>query len=223
MMILILAVLLPRPSSAQLVWHDDFEDGDLEDWTVNWGNFTVENGVLKVEDEPLDFFGGKIYHPSTGAVGSWSFEIGGRWWTVSFIATSIDGNGYRLVKDSNYGTAFYLVKIMNRSSERLAHYRYWGNESYHYVNITRNNDGQFEVFIDRVLTIQETDASIMTSSLFIYRATGNDSALDNVAVVTGLYTPVVFLAVLTTGIIGTVVVFMVVGWTYRRRIIVIDG
>ncbi len=225
-MILLIAVLVPTPSSAQLVWHDDFEDGDLDGWTVNWGNFTVESGVLKLKNrtyQGLDISRGEISHPSTGVAGSWSFEIAGREWWVDVIATSLDGIGYRLIKDINLGTMFFLEKIIDGPDERLDMYRYWGNDSRHFVNITRNNDGRFEVSIDGVVALEETDDSFMESSYFIYHADGNDSALDNVEVVTELYTPVEFLAVFTTVIIGTVVVFVVAGWIYRRRIVVIDG
>lgn len=226
MMLLLIAGLLPTLSSAQLVWHDDFEDGDLKGWTVNDGNFTVESGVLKLEGHlVIDYerFHGIIYHPSTGAVGSWSFEIGGRRWRVQFMATSLQGNGYCLVKDYRFAPSFHLMKIKDGPDERLDEYWYWGNATYHHVNITRNNVGHFEVYIDGVLVLEETDDSFMDSSYFIYHPNGNGSALDNVAVVTEMYADAEFFMVLTTGIIGTMVVLVVTAWRYRRRIIVIDG
>ena len=224
MMGLVLAVLITTPSSAQLVWQDDFQDGNLEGWTVTYGNFTVEDGTLILENDT--FPTGGIYHPSNGVVGSWSFKITGRGWEVHFIATATSGPnmyGYRLVRGfDQFGEAFFFEKILNDSVERLVWYRYTGHEYSNHVNITRNVEGAFEVYIDRELVINKTDTSVMESSYFLYFAHGNGSALDNVEVVTELYTPPGYPTVFLVGFIATIAILVVAGIIYRKRVVIIE-
>jgi hypothetical protein len=224
MMGLVIAVVITPPSSAQLVWQDDFEDGNLDGWTVSYGNFTIEDGALTLENDTVPT--GLIYHPSTGVVGSWSFKITGRGWGIYFIDTAIPGPnmyGYLLVRGvDRFGEVFYLEKLLNDSGERLMSYRYTGHEYSNQVNITRNINGDFEIYIDNGLVIEETDASIMESAYFIYSAAMNGSALDNVEVVTELYTPPEYPAVFLVGLIATVAIFGVAGVIYRRRVVVVE-
>ncbi len=222
---LIVAVLVTTPSSAQLVWQDDFEDGNLDGWTVAFGNFTIEDGTLILENDT--FPTGVIYHPSTGVVGSWSFKIIGRGWEIDFIATAWTGPnmyGYRLFRGfDQFGEAFFFEKILNDSVERLVWYSYAGHEYSNQVNITRNIEGAFEVYIDGELVIESTDASVMESSYFCYSAHGNGSALDNVEVVTKLYTPPGYPTIFLVGFIAAVAILVVVGFIYRKRVVVVEG
>ena len=32
---------------ADVVWSDDFDDGDIDGWTIAQGNFSVEDGTLR--------------------------------------------------------------------------------------------------------------------------------------------------------------------------------
>ena len=36
-----------HPCGSEVVWSEDFEDGDFDGWTVTQGDFTVENGYLE--------------------------------------------------------------------------------------------------------------------------------------------------------------------------------
>ncbi|MFX1560990.1 MAG: hypothetical protein ACFFBL_10420 [Promethearchaeota archaeon] len=221
---LVLAVLITTPSSAQLVWQDDFEDGNLEGWTVIYSNFTVENGVLRLENDTYP--SGEIFHSSTGVVGTWSFRIIGQIWEVDFIATARPGaymNAYCLVKGvDRFGRAFYFKKILNDSVEQIARYGYNGNDSWNHVNITRNVVGAFEIYIDGELVINKADTSVLESSYFIYYALGNGSGIDDIEVVTELYTPPGYPTVFLLGFIATVAILVVAGFIYRKRIVVIE-
>lgn len=193
---------------------------------MSYGDFTVENGTLTLEEtEP--FPTGMVYHPSTGAYGSWSFDIFGEFWRVEFIATSAYGgnmSGYGFgTKLDRFGPGFILQKILNASVEQIGKYDADISDDWYHVNITRNTEGHFEVYVDRELVMQETDASVMTSSFFIYRTSMNGSAIDNIEVVTERYTPE-YPIELIIGIPATVVVLLVlVGFRYRRQVTVIDG
>ena len=224
MFCILVASLFPTPSSAQLVWQDDFEDRNLEGWTVIYGDFTVENGTLTLED-PLPM--GKVYHPSTGAYGSWSFDIFGELWHVWFIATNAWGgntSGYSLgTRLDGFGLVFKFYKILNGSVETIDTYDADIPDGWYHVNITRNTEGHFEVYVDRELVMQETDASVMTSSFFSFWALMNGIAIDNIEVVTERYTPE-YPIELIIGIPATVVVLLVlVAFRYRRQVTVIDG
>lgn len=188
-----------------------------------YGDFTVENGTLTFENTlPM----GKVYHPSTGAYGSWSFDIFGKFWHVKFIADSEFGNmsvymfGTKL---DRFGPGFILQKILNKSVEQIGKYDADISDDWYHVNITRNTEGHFEVYVDRELVMQETDASVKTSSFFIYHTYMNGSAIDNNEVVTERYTPE-YPIELVIGISVTVVVLLVlVGFIYSRRVVVVNG
>ena len=63
-------------ANADIVWSDDFNDGDNEEWTTVWGNWTTENKLLQVLDYPIDpHHEGEIYHQSTTSTGTWSFDV----------------------------------------------------------------------------------------------------------------------------------------------------
>jgi hypothetical protein len=75
------------PCSSEVVWSENFDDGDMEGWTVTQGNFTVINGYLEsVAKEklqtPFGSAGGSdhdllscCFTQSKVAVGTWSFDI----------------------------------------------------------------------------------------------------------------------------------------------------
>ena len=54
---------------AEVVWSDDFDDGDYDGWEVKRGNWSADNGFLRVLKD------GDIYRPSTTSVGTWSFDV----------------------------------------------------------------------------------------------------------------------------------------------------
>jgi hypothetical protein len=66
---------------AEIVWSDDFEDGDTEGWTITQGNLSAEDGTLrstvegKVQGANPDYqYLSLAYYPSTVSVGTWSFD-----------------------------------------------------------------------------------------------------------------------------------------------------
>ena len=233
MFCILVVSLFPTQSGALLVWQDDFEDRNLEGWTVTYGDFTVENGTLTLEETERNQMG-KVYHPSTGAYGSWSFDIFGKFWDVTFIASSAPGgygfgnggntSGYGFeAKLDGFGPGFRFYKFLDASVETIGRYDADISDDWYHVNITRNTEGHFEVYVDRELVMQETDASVVTSSFFIFSPRMNGIAIDNIEVVTERYTPK-YPIELIIGITASVVVLLVlVGFRYRRQVTVIDG
>ncbi len=84
--LIFISIMAVPPCSSEVVWSEDFDDGDMEGWTVTQGNFTVVNGYLEsvVNEEYKGVFagGGSEYFllsccftQSNVAVGTWSFDV----------------------------------------------------------------------------------------------------------------------------------------------------
>ena len=54
---------------AEVVWSDDFNDGDYDGWGIQRGNWSADNNYLRISNE------GDIYHPSAVSKGTWSFDV----------------------------------------------------------------------------------------------------------------------------------------------------
>ncbi|MFX1560045.1 MAG: hypothetical protein ACFFBL_05620, partial [Promethearchaeota archaeon] len=58
-------------TTAAVEWSDDFEDLGISDWTIEQGDFSVDDGTLR----PNGTGWNRISHPSTVAFGTWSFDL----------------------------------------------------------------------------------------------------------------------------------------------------
>jgi hypothetical protein len=56
--------------AAVLVWNDDFNDGDHNGWTIEVGDYTVDDFVLRPSDDDS-----VIWVTSVTAVGTWTFDL----------------------------------------------------------------------------------------------------------------------------------------------------
>ncbi|MHA2273887.1 MAG: hypothetical protein ACXACI_18710, partial [Candidatus Hodarchaeales archaeon] len=53
----------------EVVWSDDFNDGDYDGWTPAWGDWSTETNTLGV----IGSYDGMIFRNSTVSTGTWSF------------------------------------------------------------------------------------------------------------------------------------------------------
>jgi hypothetical protein len=72
--IMILSVSGPVHVDGYVVWSDNFDDGNYDDWTVIDGEFNATGGSLEATDVS-GASGAKITHNSSVNIGTWSFDI----------------------------------------------------------------------------------------------------------------------------------------------------
>ena len=182
---------------AEVDWSDDFEDGDYDGWEVKRGNWSAENGFLRVSKD------GDINRPSTTSVGTWSFDV---YVTpvpehhVGFIFMSDTPVSYIPVDLLNFnGYLLYIYAFSDGSSSTLDLYSSTGSwivkrellEVYdvgmdlsyrwHHMDITRDDEGRICVYLNRKLVIDLVDTSCNSSSFFQFLSqTG--PAIDNIVV-----------------------------------------
>lgn len=167
-------------------WVDTFNDGDHNGWSVEKGIFEVINGSLVGLGVPGFPNAATIYHSSSGAYGTWSFEIKGYTPSVWFIASSPNTHnvtGYRFgrVLDGNI-SSFGLYRAINGQETRLAHNLTSSDPASHRIRIERDLTGLFSITANGTEVISTTDTTVTTSVHFVFGVFSPGGALDNVIV-----------------------------------------
>ncbi|MFW9797986.1 MAG: hypothetical protein ACFFE2_13175 [Candidatus Thorarchaeota archaeon] len=185
-MLLVAGFFSPAAIAAAYTWGDNFNDGDYDNWTVLYGQFSAADFYLNTFMSPLGI--NTIYHSSLCAYGNWVFE---RWENVTdqhtfFIST----NWNTTIHDA------YSVSVEYGTISNLTLYRWDGEIStvidqttivpeapgeFHFYNISRTTSGHFDVLRDGVLELSADDNVITTSEYFIYSLDGI-GAIDNIFV-----------------------------------------
>jgi hypothetical protein len=198
--------MVSSPIRSAVVWSDDFEDENIDDWEifgVNYttfplqlipGNFSVSGGLLRNVGPEWDY----AFHNSSVAYGTWIFDVDiqrpddldrfpvgfmseyniekllndtGNNYIISFRIFDDDPDGdIRLARnDIDKGTTFldsYYVEII----------RGWWN-----VIVTREESGQFYVYLNGDLILDVVDTTHTTSDCFVFYGYANP-AIDNITV-----------------------------------------
>jgi len=182
---------------AEVVWSDDFDDGDYDGWEIQRGNWSAENGFLRVSKP------GSIYHPSTTSVGTWSFDVyvtpvGDYHIFFLFMADSpvlyppaglMDFNGYTLLIYAFPDGRSSTLDLYSSSGswigtrELLEIYDVgWDlSHRWHHIDITRDNEGRICVYLNGELVIDLVDRSSNSSS-YVQFLSESDPAFDNIVV-----------------------------------------
>jgi hypothetical protein len=227
--------------SQEGAWSDDFDHGNITEsgwsvqgfvpWTPRPGNITAEDKTMRVYSE----WWSEAYRTSNVAYGSWAFDIhcvdtpSER----SYIAF-VSGSPVLVPDDVNtmpfeygiitvvgqyddYSSAFvlyrrtsdnpYLVPIGDYDVEEVS--------GWYHINITRDFEGNFEVYFNDTLGITVTDTTHTTCDLFTFTAEA-EYALDNIVVVP--YSeppPIVMTLLLVAG--GGIAVVAVIAIVIRTR------
>jgi hypothetical protein len=169
-------------SSAAVVWSDDFEDGDISDWTLAIGAFSVADGSLRGTDSA-----NAISHASTTAYGTWTFDIeivGFSSVYVNILAGEISGGGI--------STSCYCLRINQFDMELLESTNYQNTqldsydpaeslEGWLHIEIVRDASGQFVISINGTQQMGATDTTHSVSTYFVYYC-NDDCAIDNIVI-----------------------------------------
>jgi len=168
------------PCKADVVWSDNFDDGNYDGWYVLNGTFSAIDHTLKPVLGDNKYL---IAHLSTVTNGTWSFdELVGEgiavWLTydnveyglvvVTFIAT--DGTHLRLDSVSSQGADMSRGYIFNS-----------GIASWQHIDVTRNLDGRICIYLNGTLVIDVVDHVVRKSWFFMLDAY-RDDAIDNIVV-----------------------------------------
>jgi hypothetical protein len=191
----------PRPPTPVLteVWFDDFDDGNFDGWTVTRGAYSAANYYLEGMTSTWNY----IEHPSTTVVGSWSFDYNfyggpdGIWQGpdgdlgIWFISNDHWQSGDSTQPQSGYFIYFHphvnAIELWMDPGDEGYNRVLLGSwsppnfvKSWH-VDITRDSNGVFNVYLDGVNRIQATDTTFYTSSFFGFLGY-NRQEMDNVVV-----------------------------------------
>lgn len=204
-------VIVDRSEPAELVWSEDFDDGNISDWSIYGivgtrpytsvpGNFTAEDGVLRANGTEETFSIATIN--SSVAYGTWTFDV-----------DVVDTYNHEIVIPfimikwtiESWGIDCYFIQFVTGMYEsdpqpRLQAGKTYASDSpsgravvwfdsYPYddllgwknINITREDNGQFYVYINGTLTMGFKDNQHTTCKEFIF-STGPGPAIDNIVV-----------------------------------------
>ncbi len=187
------------PRARAIVWSDDFSGGKLDGWTIR-GNFAAGK-TLKTLDCPTCYQGLNVAsHPSPIAYGTWSFDVYissalEPRMLIMFVsdcppdmplAADCEIHVYMLEVLEYSHTVLNLIKLTgkgeNQTPSDLASYRATRDISgWQHVDITRDTDGRFRVYLNRKLVMDVVDKSITTSQNFAFLAPGG-KALNHIVV-----------------------------------------
>jgi len=172
------------PVPPTTVWDDDFNDGDLDGWTVTEGAFSASEYTAS----GLTPLSNCVYHSSRLTAGTWSMDtIFGEsgeqkiWFTVNDMDWGdfdrpLEGY-YLLLTDTN------TMGLWNNSDtvdqEKDACSIAGGLQGGHHIDITRTIDGLIRVYLDGSLCLELMDDSKIVSSFFYLQFDGRH-AVDNI-------------------------------------------
>ncbi len=190
--LIITTLLSANNTSAAIVWQDNFNDGDYDGWTIEGlGDFGItSNALIATGSAGVWNF---IRYPSTVAFGWWSFDVlsedaPGNHSYVYIISGVAEIPNYRLaIWTGSYSTwasgpGVSVIKTNTTDNFSIAEW-FPGTafSGWHSYNVTRDNTGLFNIYIDGTLRLTFTDNEITTSSYFRFGAQEN-SGIDNVVV-----------------------------------------
>jgi hypothetical protein len=165
------------------VWSDDFEDKDYNGWTVAQGTFSAAEKALKAETG-----NSYIYHFSSVAYGTWSFDV---YMANEVLPISIDfmmeqantaygSRGYEIIVDSTDMIDLRIITDSNRIiTQTILKEKASG---WVHMDITRDENGRFCVFVKGECVIDVVEPSITTSEYFGFYNSLSNAAIDNIVV-----------------------------------------
>ena len=197
---LILVVLVssfgPMLVSADVVWSDNFDDGNYDGWTVYSGAFSAADGYLESTELEVPENIAGIYNESNVSTGTWSFDC--------YLPNEDDNYiGLSLLTDADFISYLFLqvtservVLWLNRSTGAdyydiynwidVAYWRSTFNNTWTHIDVTLTEDWLFDVFVNNIHRISYTNStpvsSIRDNHNFFFNSHTLGEAIDNVVV-----------------------------------------
>jgi hypothetical protein len=184
---LVATLLSPNTCSGVVVWQDDFNDGNHDGWAIYQGDMGIVDNALVATAAFWSF----ARYSSTVAYGYWSFDIlsedAPQNHTYVYVISPDTVTNYRLcIWTGSFagwatGPGVSLLKQSGGSTISIADWFTTSLSGWHSYNVTRDNTGEFRIYVDGTLRITVTDNDITTSLYFRFGAEQN-SGIDNVVV-----------------------------------------
>ncbi len=230
----------PGPVRADVVWSDDFNDGNYDEWIIcenpvysSGSNWSAASYYLQLDQEDQ----GIISYNSSVAYGTWSFDFKaddaqvefGTFAEIVFICSNLDGGtfddiwGYWIhIQAVSAGEGYSFALSLRKaylgeypvivSAEDLVPIAGW-----HHIDVTRTTAGLFSVYHNGSLVMQGEDNEIVTSELFsLWFEQGQ--ICDNIVVdneITVTESPPIWIYIMIVA--SAVVIVAVVGIILKRR------
>jgi hypothetical protein len=157
------ADMTPTPDTS-IVWEDDFEDGDIEDWeTYGDVKVSVNEGVLTTGPNVR----GVIYHECKVSAGTWSFdlfypEIGNPDYSIALILDQDATNGLNVLSWTSGNTFSAFSSISNGIvSQKTANLNKMLT-GWNHFDITRDDSGNVKLYLNGEL-VQEYEHELTSS------------------------------------------------------------
>jgi hypothetical protein len=178
---------------AQTDWSDNFDDGDYDGWTVLNGSFSASAQSLQATDVGPTTNWNLISHDSETTRGFWSFNLYGNTSTTrsldivevyflcdelteamhfSFYATSttVPLNGYgfyiRIQAYDIRHPGIHFYKFVDGYRDTLEYVEPLNTDGWYHYNITRDVNGEFNVYVNDTLRLTVTDNAFTVSNTF---------------------------------------------------------
>ena len=195
---------------SSVVWSDDFNDENLDDWSIDWWfpyapqdyvpNISVAGGSLQLFGTSQFPGPGAIIatHNSTVAYGTWIFDIrvsdeGPYWASVVIMSPkwfdfehSPEGYAFLISTDTESNThsfslCYIYPDLAGAFYYKLGRIHASSYSGWHHIEITRLSDNMFNVYVNGSLSLQVLD-NRLTSSEYFRLVAWNYTVVDNISV-----------------------------------------
>ncbi|MFX1262655.1 MAG: hypothetical protein ACFFAZ_11245 [Promethearchaeota archaeon] len=202
---LVLFVLLssfgPLLVSAEVVWEDNFDDGNCDDWILYYTDETTRNGTYSAADgylectelaEPQER--SLIYHECNVSTGTWSFDCYLPSDDSSYLGLSLlndaDVYCYLFIQVTSTSVALWLDKTFVGGDflEWVKVEQWFSNFNgiWTHIDVTVDENSKVDVFVDNTHRISYTNSSPILSTrenrYFRVDSRTIGQAIDNVVV-----------------------------------------
>jgi hypothetical protein len=171
-----------------VIWSDDFSDRNYTEWTIFQGSFSAANQFLQGSV-------GSVWnwarHRSTIAYGTWSFDVyhsGAEacpyvWFVANDLVAALDNR-----PTNSYGVHIspYVGIELIREEDNIrtildGYFPPEGVRGWWHYDITRDHSGNFYVYLNGTLRMEDQDLVFTASNYFFFEC-WSDHGLDNIVV-----------------------------------------
>ena len=178
------ADMTPTPDTS-IVWADDFEDGEIEDWEI-FGDVDVfvNEGVLTTGPNVR----GVIYHESKVSAGTWSFdlfypEIGNPDYEIGLTVDQDATNGLNVLSWTS-GNTFVAFKSTSNGIESQGETANLNRilTGWNHFDITRDDSGNAKLYLNGELVQEYQDELTFPPQWFVVGTLASGPIIDNLVV-----------------------------------------
>jgi len=215
-MLLFVSLSLTTPAKASVLWSDNFDDGNLNGWTIsgssffNYGYSTLSEGNLSAADGTLRATGAPwgvedynfASHPAMTTTGTWSWDlyfnpggtIAGYMCHVYFInepalKPPLDWNGYGF-DISNRGDVHSFSFENGLGADLNMHESFFDPHpgSWTHFDVTHDSNGRWCIYVNGTLNLDIVDKKYSDFSYFWFSLQPGP-AIDNVVISDTIFVP----------------------------------